>query len=75
MGVGIDVPIYIIVRFVQRDEFNQQHQVNGIFNRLSVLNAKSIFGSDKYPDVGINCIYAFDNDSKHREKMFSELGT
>ena len=26
VGDGIDVPIYVIVEFMQRDQFNQQHQ-------------------------------------------------
>ena len=30
LGDGIDVPIYLIVGFMQRDQFKQQHQNNEI---------------------------------------------
>ena len=39
VGDGIDVPIYVIVGFMQRDQFNQQHQNNDTFYRPSVVNA------------------------------------
>ena len=31
VGDGIDIPIYLVVRFMQRDQFNQQHQNNDTF--------------------------------------------
>ena len=35
VGDGIDIPIYVRVAFMQGDQFNQQHQSNGIFlNRV-----------------------------------------
>ena len=60
IGNGIDVPIYIMVEFMQRDQFNQQHQNNDTFYRSSVLNAQAIIGSEKFPEAGINCKYAID---------------
>ena len=58
VGDGIDVPIYVIVGFMQRDQFNQQHQNNDAFYRPNVVNAQCIIGNEKFPDAGINCIYA-----------------
>ena len=60
VGDGIDVLIYVIVGFMQRDQFNQQHQLNDTFYRPSVVNAQCIIDSEKFPDAGINCIYAID---------------
>ena len=64
VGDGIDIPIYVIVGFMQRDQFNQQHQNNDTFYRPSVVNAQSILGSEELPDAGINCNYAFDKYSQ-----------
>ena len=60
---GIDVTIYVIAGFVQRDQFIQQHQKNDTFYRPSVVNAQCIIGGEKFPDAGINCIYAIDKYS------------
>ena len=60
VGNGVDVPIYIKVGFMQRNQFNQQHQNNDTFYRPSVGNDQAIIGSEKFPDAAINCIYAID---------------
>ena len=39
LGYGVDIPIYVIVGFKQRDQVNQQHRNNYTFYRPSVLNA------------------------------------
>ena len=49
VGDGIDVPIYVIVGFIQRDHFNQQHQNIDTLYRPSVVIAQSIIGSEKFP--------------------------
>ena len=36
-GDGIDIPIYVIVGSMQRDQFDQQHQNNDTFHRPSVV--------------------------------------
>ena len=54
VGDGIDLPIYVIVGFLPRDQFNQQHQNNDTFYRPSVVNAQCTHGSEKFPDAGIN---------------------
>ena len=46
VGDGIDIPIYVTVGFIQRDQFNQQHQNNDTFHRPSVVNAQCIIGSE-----------------------------
>ena len=63
VGDGIDIPIYVIAGFMQRDHLNRQHQNIDVFYRRSVVKAQSIFGSEKFPDAGINGNYAFDNYS------------
>ena len=60
VGDGIDIIIYVIVEFVERDHFNQQHQKNETFYRPNVVNAQWIIGSEKYLDAGINCNYVMD---------------
>ena len=64
VGNGIDVPIHIIVDFMQRDQFNQQHRNNDTFYRPSVVHAQAIVGSEKFPDAGINCNYGIDKYSQ-----------
>ena len=56
-----DIPIFIIVGFMQRDQLNQQHQNNDTFYRPSVVNGQCIYGRENIPDAGINCIFANDN--------------
>ena len=64
VGDGFDIPIYVIVGFMQRDFVNQQHQNNDTFYRLSVVNSQRIIGSEKLPDAGICCNYATDKNSQ-----------
>ena len=61
VGYGVDKPIYVKVGFMQRDQFNQQHQNNDTFYRLNVVNANCNIGSEKYPDTGVNRNYDIDN--------------
>ena len=37
VGDGIDILIYVIVGFMQRDQFNQQHQNNDLFHKPSIV--------------------------------------
>ena len=37
VGDGVDIPIYVIVGFMQRKQYNQQHQNNDVFYRPSVV--------------------------------------
>ena len=61
VGGGIDTPIYVIAGFMQRDQFNQQHQNNDTIYRPSVVNAQCIIGSEKIPDADLYCNYGIDN--------------
>ena len=54
VGDGIDIPIYVTVGFMQRDQFNQQHQNDDTFYRPAVVNAQCVIGIEKFPDAGIN---------------------
>ena len=71
VGDGVDIPTYVIVGFVQRDQFNQQHQNNDIFYRPSVVNAQCIIGSENFPDARITCNYSFDNYSEAYAEIVS----
>ena len=66
LGVGdcYDIAIYVKVGFMERDQFNQQHQNNDTFCRPSVVIAQCVVGSEKFPDAGINCCYAIDKYSQ-----------
>ena len=64
VGSGIDIPIYVKIGFMQRDQFNQQHQTNDTFHRPSVVNAQCIIRSENFPDAGINCNCDFDRYSQ-----------
>ena len=64
VGDGIDIPIYVTVGFMQGDQFNQQHQSNDTFYRPSIVKAKCVVGSGKFPDAGVNCNYAIDKYSQ-----------
>ena len=63
VGDGIDIPVYVIVVFLQRDQFDQQRQNNDTLYRLSVVNAQCIIGSKKFPDARKNCNHAIDKYS------------
>ena len=71
VGDGIHIHIYVIVGFLQRDHFNQQHQKNDTFYRPSVVNAQCIIGSEKFLDAGLNCNYAIDKYSQGYGEIFS----
>ena len=45
---------------MQRDQFNQQHQINDTFYRPSVVNAQCNIVIENVPDAGIDCNYAID---------------
>ena len=62
VGDGVDIPIHVIVGFMQKDQFNQQYQ--NIDTQCFIVNAQCFIGSEKFPDAGINCNYAIDNYSQ-----------
>ena len=64
VGDGIDIPIYVIVRFLQRDQFSQHYQKNDTFYRPSVVNAQCNIGSEKFAAAGRICNYAIDKYSQ-----------
>ena len=63
-GDGVDIPFYVIVGFMQRDQINQQHQKNDTFRKPSVVNAQCVIGNVKLPDAGKNCSYVFEKYSQ-----------
>ena len=71
VGDGIAIPLFVIVGFMQRDQFNQQHQNNVTFYRPSLINPQRIIGNDKYPDGGLSCNYAIDKYSQAHGEIVS----
>ena len=57
---GINVPIWIIISFQQRNRQNLQNENNDTFYRPSVISAQCIIGIEKYPDSGI--LLNYDDD-------------
>ena len=57
---GINVPIWIIIGFQQRNRQNSQNENNDTFYRPSVISAQCIIGTEKYPDSGI--LINYDDD-------------
>ena len=68
-GNGNDVPLHVIVGYIQRDQFNQQHRKNDTFYRPSVINAPCKIGSKKNTDASIICIYAIEKNSQAYEEF------
>ena len=64
VGDGNDIPFHVVVKFMQRDQFNQQHRNNDTIYIPSVVNAQCSIGSEKYPDAGIKCNYGIDKYSQ-----------
>ena len=61
---GIDVPIYLKIGFMQKDQFNQQHQNVDTLNRPNVVNAQCKIGSESHSNAGIKRNYATDKYSE-----------
>ena len=57
---GINVPIWIIVGFQQRDRQDSQNFNNDTFHRPPVASAHCIISTEKYPDTSI--LLNFDDD-------------
>ena len=64
VGDGVDILIYVIVRFMQRDKFNQHYKNIDTFYGPCVVNAQCIIRIEKCPDAGIKCNYAIDRYSQ-----------
>ena len=61
---NINVPIWIIIGFQQRDRQDSQNLNNDTFCRLPVVSAQCIIGTEKYPDAGILLNYDDDDYSQ-----------
>ena len=61
---NMNVPIWIIIGFQQRDRQDSQNLNNDTFCRLPVVSAQCIIGTEKYPDVGILLNYDDDDYSQ-----------
>ena len=71
VGDGVDIPIFVVLGFMQRDQFKQQHQNKDSSCRPSVVNAQCFIGCKKLPDAGIYCTYAIDKNSKAYGEVLS----
>ena len=72
---SINVPIWIILGFQQRDREDSQNLNNDTLCRLPVVSAQCIIGTEKNPDAGIILNYEDDNYSQAfiQTKKLSEL--
>ena len=61
---GINVPIWFIVGFQQRDRQGSQNLNNFTFSRPSITSANCNIGTEKYPDSAISLNYNDDNFSQ-----------
>ena len=61
---NMNVPIWVIIGFQQRDRQNSQNLNNDTFCRLPVVSAQCIIGTEKYPDAGILLNYDDDDYSQ-----------
>ena len=61
---NMNVPIWIIIGFQQRDRQDSQNLNNDTFCRLPVVSAQCIIGTEKYPDAGIVLNYEDDDYSQ-----------
>ena len=61
---NMNMPIWIIIGFQQRDRQDSQNLNNDTFCRLPVVSAQCIIGTEKYPDAGILLNYDDDDYSQ-----------
>ena len=61
---NMNVPIWIIIGFQQRDRQDSQNLNNDSFCSLPVVSAQCIIGTEKYPDAGILLNYDDDDYSQ-----------
>ena len=61
---NMNVPIWIIIGFQQRDRQDSQNLNNDTFCRLPVVSAQCIIGTEKYLDAGILLNYDDDDYSQ-----------
>ena len=64
-----NVPIWIIIRFQQRDKQGSQNLNNDTFRRLPVVSAQSVIGTEKYPDAGKLLNYDDDDYSQGYDRI------
>ena len=57
---NMNVPIWIIIGFQQRDRQDSQNLANDTFCRLPITSAQCIISTEKYPDSGI--LLNYDDD-------------
>ena len=72
---NLNVPVWIILGFQQRDRQDSQNFNKDTYCRLLVTNAQCIIGTENYPDSGK--ILNFDNDhysqGYHQIKKLSKI--
>ena len=61
---NMNVPIWIVIKFQQRDRQDSQNLNNDTFCRLPVVSAQCIIGTEKYPNAGILLNYDDDDYSQ-----------
>ena len=70
---NMNVPIWIIIGFQQRDRQDSQTLTKDTLCRLPIVSAQGVIGTEKYPDAGV--LIKCDNDDNsqgytHIRKVF-----
>ena len=65
----MNVPIWIIIAFQQRDRRDSQNLNNDIFCILPVVSAQGVIATKKYPDAAI----ILDYDDDHHSQGYHQL--
>ena len=61
---SMNVPIWIIIGFQQKDRQDCQNLISDTFCRLPIVSAQCNIGTEKYPDAGIILVYDDDDYSQ-----------
>ena len=61
---GINIPVWIIIEFQQKERQNSQNLINGTFHRPLVTNTQCIIGKENYPDSAFLLNYGDDEYSQ-----------
>ena len=71
MKSGIDVPLQLVVGFQQRARLNSQELLDDSFFRHRDTFAQYVFGTEKYPDAGINSSFVDDKYCQGYDEIVS----
>ena len=71
----MNVPIWVIIGFQQKDRQDCQNLNNDTFCRLPVVSAQFVIVTEKYPDAGILLNYDYDDYSQGYDQLTENFRT